>query len=94
MFTASDCTAKDAQRKVAEIYIPPRVAHELEMTEMRRACPSLVAGSTFDILPGADGGAHDFLRAEDRQRCRDRLRAERPWRLYILGVHRAPCGAR
>ena len=46
---------------------------------MGRACPSWVTGSTFHWLSDARGQLHDCPRAEDRQRRRGRLRAERPW---------------
>ena len=54
---------------------------------MTRACPSLTAGSTFDLHADKDGNVYDFLNASDRQRCRDRIRAEKPF----MVVGSPPC---
>ena len=81
LFILTGCTAASATRKVAELYSPPRVTKEIGRF------PNLSAGSTFDLIADEQGRKYDFLRASDRQRCRERLRAERPW----LVVGSPPC---
>ena len=51
------------------------------------AFPSMPSGSTFDLVEDEHGAQYNFLLAEGRQRCRVRLRAERPW----LAVGSPPC---
>ena len=37
------CSTRDAQRKVAELYSPPRATRELGMAGTRKACPTFAA---------------------------------------------------
>ena len=85
LFIVSGCTAQDAQRKVVELYSPPRVARALKAAPSRY--PGLRSGSTFDLNEDENGEKYDFMKSEDRQRCRERLRAERPW----LVIGSPPC---
>ena len=87
LFIISGCPARAAQRRVVELFSPPRVTRELGSWGMTRACPSLTAGSTFDLHADKDGNVYDFLNASDHQRCRDRIRAEKPF--MVLGS--PPC---
>ena len=92
LFIVSGCSPRAAQCKVAELYSPPRVTKVLGEAQgpggwPRPAFPSLSAGSTFDLQADECGQKYDFLQARGRQRCRDRLRAERPW----LVVGGPPC---
>ena len=68
-----------AARAVAELYSPPRVTKELK--RMRRRVPgmALVPGATFDLEEDENGVAYDVLRAEDRQRIRERITRDRPY---------------
>ena len=85
LFIINGCTSRDAQKKVVELYSPPRVTSALQAAPSRY--PGLRAGSTFDLHEDEHGEKYDFLKSEDRQRCRERLRAERPW----LVVGSPPC---
>ena len=68
-----------ANRAVAELYSPPRVTAELK--RMRRRVPgmALVPGATFDLEEDENGVAYDVLKAEDRQRIRDRVIRDKPY---------------
>ena len=67
------CSPHDARLKVAELYSPPRVTQELRTPVTGRACPGLIAGSTFDLQLDEAGQAYDLRLAADRRRCWDRL---------------------
>ena len=87
LFIVSGCPVWEAQHTVVELYSPPRAAREFPTPSTSRACPSLAAGSAVDLHEGEAGQRYDFLLARGRQRCRDRLKAERPW----LVIGSPPC---
>ena len=65
LFIGSGCSRATAGRK--------------ELMNNVSGFPSLSAGSALDLVEDEQGVKYNFLLAEDRQRCRARLRAERPW---------------
>ena len=87
----SGCSTKEVQRKVVELYSPPRVNSEL------RASPSqylaLQAGPTLDLHADEHGEVYDFLESEDRQRCRESASGWSGLGSWS-GVHHARGGAR
>ena len=87
LFIVSGCPPRQAQHNAAELYSPPRVARQLATPPMRQPCPNLTIGLTSDIIADEQGKSYNLLVMEDRQRCRDRLRMERP----CLVVGRPPC---
>ena len=87
LLMVSGCPRGACHRKVVELFSPPRVTKELGTAMVGRACPNLTAGSTFDLCSDESGGPYDFRKAGDRQRCRERIRAEQPW----LVIGSPPC---
>ena len=75
LFIVHGCTAKGAQKKVVELYSPPRVTREFAAA--LGAYPGLRAGPTLGLMADEHGQQYDCTTAADRQRCRARLRAER-----------------
>ena len=69
LFIVSGRQPRQAQRKVAELYIPPRVARELASPRTRRACTCLAAGTTFEFVADGQGRPLNFVLAGDWRRC-------------------------
>ena len=76
-------SAAQAQKKVVELYAPPRLTKELGKTPKL----SLSAGSTFDLREGRDGRRWDFTKEEDRRTARKQIEHEKP---YIV-IGSPPC---
>ena len=66
-----------AKLKVAELYSPPRVTHEMQFLPVMS---TFAPGSTFDLAVGEKGNSYDFPKPKDRARARERLRREPQWR--------------
>eukprot|EP00969_Alexandrium_andersonii_P361952 15458681-Alexandrium_andersonii.AAC.1 len=79
LFAVHGCEPREAALKVVELYSPPRVTREFKSRSLGRRYPAFEPGSTFDFRADEPGVAYNFLQARDRQRRRERLRAERPW---------------
>ena len=72
------------KRVIVEMFSPPRVCQKV--TEQPRG--SLSAGTSFDLQVNRETGERwDFLKAQDRRACWERLRAEDPW--VVIGC--PPC---
>ena len=76
-------TPGDSWQTVFEIFSPLRV------TAAMRAMPSLtlVGGDSFDLQKDEYGRSWDFLKEEDRRRCRERVLKEKPY--FVIGS--PPC---
>ena len=85
LLIVSGCAPREARANTVELYSPPRVTSELSAAQS--LYPGLRANSTFYLVADEHGQTYDFRRAADRQRCRERLRTERPW----LVIGSPPC---
>ena len=72
-----------AHVKVTELFSPPRVTKELRMMPHL----GLDCGTTFDLEKDEHGVQWDFLKADDRARCRKRIAEEQPF--IVIGS--PPC---
>ena len=72
-----------AQHKVTELFSPPRV--NLQLRSMPHL--GLDCGTTFDLERDAQGVQWNFLRADDRARCRKQIAEEKPF--VVIGS--PPC---
>ena len=84
----SGMDAQQSHQVVTELFSPPRVNAQLQRGTA--ADSGVVAGTSFDmIVDPLSGEAWDFLKASDRRRCWERLKAEDPW--VVIGS--PPCTA-
>jgi hypothetical protein len=83
LFLVHGVSPEMAKAKVVELYSPPRVTRQLGRVHSLH----LAAGSTFDLVADAHGKVWDFLRADDRERCRRQLAREKPY----LVIGSPPC---
>ena len=79
LFAINGDAREVANRRIVELFSPPRVTKELK--HMKKLIPGLamMPGSTFDLSVDENGNRYNFLLAADRRRARARLRRERPW---------------
>ena len=84
----SGLNEQQSHQTVTELFSPPRVNAQLQ--KKSAAAGGVVAGTSFDmIVDPLTGEAWDFLKASDRRRCWERLKAEDPW--VVIGS--PPCTA-
>ena len=83
LFLVNGAPAQLAQRKVVELFSPPRVTQHIAWLPNM----SLVAGSTFDLRQDVHGRSWDFTKVSDRREARARISREKPY----LVVGSPPC---
>jgi hypothetical protein len=82
----SGLSEQASHKVVTEMFSPPRVNAQLQ--KEATAAGDLTAGTSFDMIRDAvSGEAWNFLEADDRRRCWERLKAEDPW--VVIGS--PPC---
>eukprot|EP00972_Heterocapsa_arctica_P036935 5438300-Heterocapsa_arctica.AAC.1 len=71
-------TEDEAGGVVTELFSPPRVNRELGLQESGGL--GLLPGTSFDLIHDATTGEQwDFLRADHRRKCWQKLVEEDPW---------------